>query len=136
MLKKQMFVTVLCLPPHSNHRMQPLDVSYMKPLMTFYTQTIEKWLRNHPGGVVTTFQAAELFNVAYTRAATPTNAINDFKNTGIWPIDRNVFGDEEFAASFPTDIAHQPEALPRQPEAFPRQPEALPRQPEALPRQP
>ena len=86
-LARSKFVTVLCLPPHCSHRMQPLDVSFMKPLMTFYTQAIENWLRNHPGRVVTTYQVAELFTVAYTRAATPTNAINGFKKTGIWPID-------------------------------------------------
>ena len=38
-LGRSKFVTVLCLPPHCSHRMLPLDVSFMKPLMTFYTCT-------------------------------------------------------------------------------------------------
>jgi len=27
-------VTMLCLPPHCSHKMQPLDVGFMKPLST------------------------------------------------------------------------------------------------------
>ena len=64
-------VVLLCLPPHYSHKMQPLDVSFMKPLMTYYYQELEKkWLRNHRGRVATTFQTVELFGNAYTRAAT------------------------------------------------------------------
>ena len=60
-LGRSKFVTVLCLPPHCSHRMLPLGVSFMKPLMTFYTQAIENWLRNHPGRVATTYQTAVFF---------------------------------------------------------------------------
>ena len=42
-------VVLLCLPPHCSHKMQPLDVSFMKPLSIYYDQELEKWLRNHPG---------------------------------------------------------------------------------------
>ena len=52
------------LAAHCTHRLQPLDVTFMKPLMTYYTQEVEKWLRNHPGRVVTTFQIAGLFSSA------------------------------------------------------------------------
>ncbi|KAB0800264.1 hypothetical protein PPYR_06004, partial [Photinus pyralis] len=48
-------VTILCLPPHCSHRMQPLDVAFMGPLSTFYNQEVEIFLRNNPGRVVTIF---------------------------------------------------------------------------------
>ncbi|XP_041349129.1 jerky protein homolog-like [Gigantopelta aegis] len=57
-------VVIVCLPPHCSHRLQPLDVSFMKPLSTFYTQEVEKWLRHNPGKVVTIYQVAELFGQA------------------------------------------------------------------------
>ena len=57
-------VVILCLHPHCSHRLQPLDVSFMKPLSTFYTQEVEKWLRHNPGKVVTIYQVAELFGQA------------------------------------------------------------------------
>ena len=57
-------VVLLCLPPHCSHKMRPLDVSFMKLLSIYYDQELEKWLCNHPGRVVTTFQVAELFEIA------------------------------------------------------------------------
>ena len=48
-------VSIICLPPHTTHRLQPLDVSLMKPLNTYTDQAITKWLRNHPGRALTQF---------------------------------------------------------------------------------
>lgn len=95
---RENFVNIVCLPPHSTHRMQPLDVAFMSPFKTFYAQEITNWLRLHPGRVVTTYQIGELFGKAYVRAATMETAINGFKKTGMFPPDRNVFKDYEFAA--------------------------------------
>ncbi|KAJ4425529.1 hypothetical protein ANN_27723 [Periplaneta americana] len=72
-------VTLLTIPPHCSHKLQPLDVSFMSPLDTFYVAAIEKFLRNNPGRVVTQFQVSKLFGEAYLRSATPTTAINGFK---------------------------------------------------------
>ena len=55
-LARENGVVMLCLPPHCSHRMQPLDVRFMKLLSTCYDQEIEKWLGNNPGRTVTTFQ--------------------------------------------------------------------------------
>lgn len=78
-------VTILCLPPHCSHRMQPLDVAFMAPLSTYYSQEVEIFLRNNPGRVVTIYQISKLFGKAHLRAATPTNAINGFEKTGLFP---------------------------------------------------
>jgi len=66
----------LVLPPHCSHRLQPLDVSFMKPLSTFYNQECEKWLRSHPERVITMFQIGEVSGLAYITAATPEVAIS------------------------------------------------------------
>jgi DDE superfamily endonuclease/helix-turn-helix, Psq domain len=98
-------VTLLVLPPHCSHRLQPLDVSFMKPLSTFYNQECEKWLRSHPGRVITMFQIGAVFGSAYIRAATPEVAISGFRATGIFPLNRDVFSDSDFA---PSDVTDQP----------------------------
>ena len=53
-------VVLLCLPPHCSHKMQPLDVSFMKPLSIYYDQELEKWLRNHLDLVATTFSSSRI----------------------------------------------------------------------------
>ena len=97
-------VVLLCLPPHCSHKMQPLDASFMKPLSIYYDQELEKWLCNHLGRVVTTFQVAELFGIAYTKAATAQTAINGFKKTGLFPTNRDIFEPHDFAPCQPTNI--------------------------------
>lgn len=82
---KENHVTVVSIPPHCSHRLQPLDVSFMKPLSTAYTRSIELFLRNNPGRAVTLHQVARLFGEAYLKAATPSNAISGFSATGICP---------------------------------------------------
>ena len=101
-------VTILCLPPHCTHRLQPLDVGLMKPLMTYYTQEVEKWLRKYPGHVVSLYQVAELFGAAYMRAATMLTAVNAFQKTGLYPVNRHIFNDADFCPSSTTERLMQP----------------------------
>jgi len=71
----------------------------MGPLKTFYCQEIEKWLRSHPGRVVTVYQIGELFGNAYKRAATGKIAANGFRATGLFPCDKNIFRSCDFPLS-------------------------------------
>lgn len=63
-----------------------------------------KWLRAHPGRVVTHLQISSLFNEAYGKAATIQNACHGFKSTGLWPINPDVFPDYLFAPAETTNI--------------------------------
>jgi len=100
-------VMILVFPPHCSHRLQPLDVAFTKPLSTYYNQECEKWLRSHPGRVITMFQVGAIFGSAYIRAATPELAINVFRATGIFPVNRHAFADCDFASSSVTDQPYQ-----------------------------
>ena len=102
-LARERNVTLLCLPPHSSHRLQPLDVGFMKPLMAAYTVAVNNWLRNHPGRIVTVVQIGELFGKAFLHAATPQTAVKAFKTTGISPCNRQVFTDADFTPALTTD---------------------------------
>lgn len=96
-------IHILVLPPHTSHRLQPLDVSFMYPLSTFYEQSAKTWLRNHPGRVITVAEVGGLFGLAYIRAATTQNAISGFKNTGIYPMNPDIFPEELFEPSETTN---------------------------------
>ncbi|XP_022816222.1 uncharacterized protein LOC111349354 [Spodoptera litura] len=97
MFARENGIVLLQLPGHTTHRLQPLDVSFFKPMSTYYTQAIESWMRSHPGSAVTQYQVSRLINEAYERAATIGNVVNGFKATGTWPVNRNIFQDHHFA---------------------------------------
>jgi len=98
-LARENHVDIICLPPHSSHKRQPLDKAFMGLLKTFYCQKIEKWLRLHPGRVVAVYQIGELFGNAYKRAATGEIAANGFRATGLFSCDKNIFRPYDFPLS-------------------------------------
>jgi len=100
-------VVLLCLPPHTSHRLQPLDVTFFKPLSLYYGEELRKWLRCNPGKVVTLWQISSIFGSALIQAATMRTAMKGFENTGIWPPNRNVFSDSDFLAADTTEVADQ-----------------------------
>lgn len=96
-------VVLISLPSHSTHRLQPLDISFFKSLKCYYNQEIQSWLRKHPGRPVTEYQIAELFSGAYRRAASISNALSGFQESGIVPFNRNIFDDNDYVAADVTD---------------------------------
>ena len=67
-------VAIVSLPPHSTHKMQPLDVGFVKPLKTCYAQEIETWLGSSAGRVVLSLLVCKLvcklFRTSYRRTTT------------------------------------------------------------------
>ncbi|CAH2101162.1 unnamed protein product [Euphydryas editha] len=51
------------------------------------------------------FDVAPIFNTAYLKGASPMNAISGFRVSGIWPYNRNVFQDCDFA---PVSVTNEP----------------------------
>ncbi|KAG8224598.1 hypothetical protein J437_LFUL009440 [Ladona fulva] len=94
---------LLSIPPHSSHKMQPLDKVFFKLLKDYLSQMSDNWLLNHPGRVMTNYQIAEIFGQAHERTATMGKGIKGFELCGIFPVKRNVFSDDDFLPSSVTD---------------------------------
>lgn len=94
-LARQNHVRLLSLPPHSSHKMQPLDKTLMSPLKKYLTEETRKRLRMQPRAI-THFDITELFGLAYTRAQRAELAISGFRATGIYPVNKHVFEDHDF----------------------------------------
>ena len=47
-------VHILCLPAHTTHLLQPLDVGVFKSFKVFFSKACSSYLSKHPGRVITT----------------------------------------------------------------------------------
>ncbi|KAK9695709.1 hypothetical protein QE152_g32390 [Popillia japonica] len=75
--------------------MQPLDKSVMRALRTYYNEEIRQFLRqnNRP---TSHFDIRELFGKAYLKMQTGDRAANGFRQTRLFPVNRNTFTEEDF----------------------------------------
>ncbi|XP_030753169.1 uncharacterized protein LOC115880173 [Sitophilus oryzae] len=89
-------IVLVSLPPHTSHRLQPLDVTFFSSLKTAYSKECDLHMKTHHYSKIEVTDIAELFAKAYNRITSKEKGLNGFKNTGIFPLDRNLFGEEEF----------------------------------------
>lgn len=102
-LAKSKGITVLTLPPHSSHRMQPLDVSVFGPFKAYYNEAVQAWLLAHPGIPLTIYDVASCVGTAFKKSMVPTNITKGFERAGIFPFDKTIFSDADFLCSSVTD---------------------------------
>lgn len=100
---RQKFIIIVTFPPHCSHKLQPLDVAVYGPFKTKYRIAMNDWMMSNPGKTVTIYQVGEFVKEAYLTAFSPHNVTKGFNRTGIYPLNTNVFTDEEFLSSFVTD---------------------------------
>ena len=80
-------VVVLCLPPHTTHVSQPLDVSFFKPLKSYWSEVCHRYMQDNPGRVVTKYQFSSLFSSAWYKAVRPETIVSGFRKVGVCPFD-------------------------------------------------
>jgi hypothetical protein len=90
-------IVLISLPPHTTHRMQPLDLVFYGPLKTAYNRQADNWMISNPGKRITDYEVAEIFGTAYSRVANIDKGISGFKASGIFPFDSEKFSQEDFA---------------------------------------
>jgi hypothetical protein len=101
-LAKSNGIVMLILPPHTSHKLQPLDRTVFGPYKTDNNNYLNNSMLENPGKPVDIYRIAEIIGKAYGKAFTHDNIQNGFRVTGIHPYD-SVFADDEFLSSFVTD---------------------------------
>ena len=92
-------VHMLCLPAHTTHILQPLDVRVFKSLKAFYYKACKKYISDHSGRVITTDVIASLLAVAWPQSVTPVNIMAGFKKSGVYPLNPGEVTDRQIAPS-------------------------------------
>lgn len=81
-------ILLYCLPPHSSHITQPLDVGFFSPLKKSWSKSVMDYNSEHPGVTVDKYSFAPVFRKAYLATVKPMTIINAFRSSGIYPPDR------------------------------------------------
>ncbi|KAB2111081.1 hypothetical protein AG0111_0g1524 [Alternaria gaisen] len=84
-LCKENNIYTLCMPPHSSHLLQPLDVGCFSPLKRAYSREVESLIRHHINHV-TKLEFLPAFKAAFDRAFTPANIHSAFRGAGLVPL--------------------------------------------------
>lgn len=81
-------ILLVILPPHSTHRLQPLDVGIFSPLANAYSKEIDQLIQSSCGFTrVTKRSFWRLFQAAWTQALTLKNILSAFASPGIVPFN-------------------------------------------------
>nr|XP_023022966.1 uncharacterized protein LOC111511186 [Leptinotarsa decemlineata] len=92
-------IHMLSLPPHTSQRMQPLDVSFFGPLKMAYKKECDLFLKSHLAEKITPYDVASLVRKAFNNVASISKGESGFRATGIFPLNSEVFTEEDFFAA-------------------------------------
>ena len=113
-------VLMLCLPSHTTHILQPLDVGVFKPFKAAFSKASHQFIMQNPGRVITNDVLASLVGDAWPHAFTPLNIMAGFKKCGIHPFNPGEILDRQVAPSKavtpPPPILNSPEVSVFSPE--------------------
>lgn len=98
-------ITLLTLPPHCTHYLQPLDRSVFGPLKRAYNEACSTFMQDHPLHLVNKHTFPTLFKEAWLSAVNPSNVANGFRACGIMPLNRNAIPSIAYGPSKPTDVS-------------------------------
>lgn len=84
-------ILILILPPHTTHRLQPLDVGLFGPLAQAYSKHLDQFTNDGLGWVAMTKRMFwGVFKKAWRDSFTAKNIKSAFKKTGIWPLKAEI----------------------------------------------
>lgn len=98
---RQNGVHLLSIPPHTSHRLQPLDLTFFGPLKKSYDRECDMFMKTHNYEKISHYDVADLLRRSYVRVATIEKAIKGFQSAGIMPLNPSVFDEDDF---LPADL--------------------------------
>ena len=81
---------IITLPSHTNHRLQPLDVSIFKPFKVAFRACRDRWSIENKSRGARKEELAEWVGIALKKVLTPIKIMKGFEATGIWPLQPNA----------------------------------------------
>lgn len=92
-------IVMVTIPPHTSHRLQPLDLSFFSSLKSAFNRECDLYMKTHVNERITPYELSELFNKAYLKVATLDKAQSGFRSGGVCPLNPEKFQECDFAPS-------------------------------------
>ncbi len=90
-------IILLCLPSHTTHILQPLDVGFFQPLSTAYRTHLDEFTTLEKGYSIDKTDFLRLIQMARKNAATETNIKHSWQKSGLFPVDSEGFLTKSFS---------------------------------------
>ncbi|KIJ34157.1 hypothetical protein M422DRAFT_118962, partial [Sphaerobolus stellatus SS14] len=110
----QQEVILMELPSHTTHRLQPLDVGIFGPLQHSSIKHCEEMGVMHKE--ITRETVISEYMKIRAKSITSASIKDAFKKSGLWPINRHIFTDKDFAPSLQFINSH---SKPMAPASYP-----------------
>ena len=112
-LAHQHNIILFCLPPHTTHKLQPLDVGVFGPFSRAWLDRCDEYVDEY-GEVMPREDFVKEYMAIRAKTFKPQTVMSAFKKCGIRPLNCAVFNDEDFAPSITTSITatHVPPSFP------------------------
>ena len=98
-------ILLYCLPPHTTHKLQPLDVGVFGPLQTAWSKHCQE--RAATRNSITRNTVVSEYMTVRERYMTPKPVEAAFRHTGIWPYNPSIFTAADFGPSQATSTQMQ-----------------------------
>ena len=98
-LAKENDIHIMCLPSHTTHVLQPLDVGVFSSFKHHVGKALNALVRSSPGHVPTTADIPKIISQAWPMSITAVNLMSGFRKTGIHPLNPGCIKDRELAPS-------------------------------------
>ena len=98
-LAKENDIHIMCLPSHTTHVLQPLDVGVFSSFKHHAGKALNALVRSSPGRVPTTADIPKIISQAWPMSITAVNLMSGFRKTGIHPLNPGCIKDRELAPS-------------------------------------
>ena len=89
-LAKDNDVIVFCLPPHTTHECQPLDVGLFGPLKRHWQQACHSFYQKNATQIISKYNFNQVFKDAWLNAVVPANVCAGFRKAGVFPFNPNA----------------------------------------------
>ena len=106
-------IILFCLPPHTTHMLQPLDVGVFGPFSRAWADRCDE-IADDTGEEMPREDFVKEYMAVQYATFKPSTIKQMFKKSGCYPINPSVFSDEDFAPSIPTSTSanHVPPSYP------------------------